>query len=221
YERGDLLFATHRAAELIRLADAEGSNRGRGSIYWNAALVAQGRGDLAEARRLTQRALSYLSEGASSRDVPRLRLHYAWLMLRSDPPEPHEALRELERAGKELAVVGTEAEKARCAIEIGRAHLMLGDDVRAEEQARAALDGLDDKAILDQCHGHLLLGDTYAVRGQLDEARDTYHWAADRLAMMSASREAAAVWRSLGDRMLEHGDRDGALKAYEHALTEV
>src|SRR5690606_20908487 len=66
YERGDLLFATHRASELIELAEKQGTARGRGSIYWNAALVAEGRGDFAEARSLTERALAYLSEGAAS-----------------------------------------------------------------------------------------------------------------------------------------------------------
>lgn len=221
YERGDLLFATHRASELITLAEAKGTMRGRGSIYWNASLVAEGRGDFAEARRLTERALAYLSEGAASRDLPRLRLHYGWLLLRCDPPEPREALQQLARAAADLAVVGAEVELARCDFETGRAHLMLGDPGRAEESARAGLARLGDDAALDVCNGNILLGDSFAARGDVDQARSTYQWAVGRLAMMSAGRQAASVWRSLGDRLMAHGDTAGAAHAFDAALRDA
>ena len=221
YERGDLLYATHRAAELVALADSKGSLRGRGSIYWNASLVAEGRGRLTEARRMTERALAYLSEGSPGLDVPRLRLHYAWLLLRSDPPEPRMALEHLERAGAELAILGSEIDIARCEFESGRAFLMLGDTRQAEYLARAGLARLDERAALDTCNGHLLLGDVLASCGDIDGAHASYQWAADMLGMMSASRESASVWRSLGDRMLEHGDIQGAVRAYDSALREA
>jgi len=221
YERGDLLFATHRAAELIRLAEEKGTHRGRGSLYWNASLVAEGRGDLTEARRLAERALAYLSEGAASLDVPRLRLHYAWLLLRSDPPEPRLALEHLEPATRELELIGSEIDLARCAFEAGRAHLLLGDLVEAEECARSGLERLDNDAPMDICNGRLLLGDVFAARGLVSEAQQSYRWAADMWGMMSAGREAAKVWRSLGDRMLQQGDAEGAAQAYEAALREA
>ncbi len=221
YERGDLLFAAHRAAELVRLADETGTMRGRGSIYWNASLVAEGRGDLAEARRLTERALAYMSEGASSRDVPRLRLHYAWLLLRLDAPEPEAALEQLGRAQADLTLVGSEVELARCDFEGGRARLLLGEIAAAEDLVRAGLGRLDETATLDRCNGHILLGDVLAAQGALDEAHAAYRWAADMLGMMSAGRESASVWRALGDRLLAHGDLEGAAHAYETALREV
>lgn len=222
YERGDLLFATHRAAELVRLADEKGTARGRGSIYWNASLVAEGRGDLGEARRLAERALAYLAEGAASRDVPRLRLHFAWLLLRSDPPEPATALAQLTIAQRGLELVGSEIELARCDFEAGRAHLLLGDAVQAEDLARTGLSRLASAdAPLDVCNGRLLLGDILAARGRVTEAKECYRWAADMWGMLSAGREAAKVWRSLGDRMMANGDAEGAAKAYESALREA
>lgn len=220
-ERGDLLFATHRASELIRIADAHGTRRGRGSIYWNASLVAEGRGDVAEARRLTERALAYLGEGAASRDVPRLRLHYAWLVLRADPPEPQLALDQLELARASLELVGSEIDLARCIFETGRARLMLGDPVTAEELAHDGLTRLESDAILDTCNGRILLGDARAARGDIRGAEEAYRWAAEMLGMMSAGRESASVWRGLGDRMLEHGDLHGAVRAYDSALQEA
>ena len=221
YERGDLLYATHRAAELISLAEAKGTLRGRGSIYWNASLVAEARGDFVEARRLTERALAYLSEGAASRDLPRLRLHYGWLLLRCEPVDPEGALVQLAQAAQALAVVGSGPEQARCAFEVGRAHLMLGDAGRAEEEARSGLALLDDQAVLDTCNGRLLLGDALAAKGEVPTALETYRWAAQMLGLMTAAREAAAVWRSIGDRLLEHGDLPGALDAYDRALEDA
>ena len=222
YERGDLLFATHRAAELIRLAEAKGSHRGRGSIYWNASIVAEGRGDLTEARRLAERALAYLSEGAASRDVPRLRLHFAWLLLRSDPPEPVPALEQLDAAIRELELVGSELELAKCDFEAGRAYLLLGAPEKAEQRARVGLERLaTGEATLDICNGRLLLGDALAAQGHATEAKECYRWAADTWGMVAPGREAAKVWRSLGDRMIANGDAEGAAKAYEAALREA
>lgn len=222
YERGDLLFATHRAAELIRLAEEKGTRRGRGSIYWNASLVAEGRGDLIEACRLAERALAYLAEGSASLDVPRLRLHYAWLLLRSEPAEPRLALEQLAPATQELELIGSEIDLARCDFEAGRAHLLLGDVVEAEDLARTGLERLTSSdATLDICNGRMLLGDVLAARGRVAEAKECYRWAADMFGMMSAGREAATVWRSLGDRMMANGDAEGAAKAYESALREA
>lgn len=221
YERGDLLYAAHRASELITLAESKGTMRGRGSIYWNASLVAEGRNDLAEARRLTERALAYLSEGAASRDLPRLRLHYGWLLLRCEPADPAAALAQLTQASAELEVVGSETELARCDFELGRAHLMLGDADRAAELAARGLDRLSEDALLDVCNGHILRGDAQAARGQVAEATATYQWAVGRLAMMSVGRGAASVWRSLGDRLLAHGDPAGAAHAFDAALREA
>jgi transcriptional regulator with XRE-family HTH domain len=148
-ERGDLLFATHRVAELIEVAERVGSARGRGSVYWNAAVVAEQRRDYVVAQQYTERALALLSEGESGRDLPRLRVNYAWLLLRSEPPEPHAALEQIERATPGLAALGTEVELAHIDVERSRAHLLLGDPVAAESFARAAIPRLGDAPRLE------------------------------------------------------------------------
>ncbi|HOU93529.1 MAG TPA: hypothetical protein PLU22_20900, partial [Polyangiaceae bacterium] len=48
-----------------------------------------------------------------------------------------------------------------------------------------------------------------------------YRWAADRLAMLSAGRQSASVWRSLGDRLVSYGDATAAATAYATALDEA
>ncbi len=220
-ERGDLLFATHRAAELIRFAESLGSPRGRGSVYWNAALVAQERHDYDLAQRYTERALALLSEGEPDRDLPRLRLNYAWLLLRSDPPEPEAALEQLRRAVPALEVIGTNVDRARAAGETSRAYLQLGDAAEAERFARQAIELLGDGPRLENAQARLHLADAEHAQGRAAEAASDYQWAADMLGMMAASRQSAAAWRELGDRYRAHGDIEAAVEAYDHALSEA
>ena len=205
-ERGDLLYATHRAAELVRLAESLGTPRGRGSVYWNAALVAEQRRDYELAQRYTERALALLSEGEPDRDLPRLRLNYAWLLLRSEPADPTAALEQIERAAPDLAVLGSELELARVDVERSRAHLLLGDVGAAEEFATAALERLGEPPRVETAIAHLSFGDALHARGDLEGSARAYRLAADMLGMMSASRQSAAAWRDLGDRYALHGD---------------
>jgi tetratricopeptide (TPR) repeat protein len=220
-ERGDLLYSTHRAAELIALAESQGSPRGRGSVYWNAALVAEQRRDYELAQRYTERALALLSEGEPDRDLPRLRLNYAWLLLRSEPAQPREALEHIERAAPDLAVLGSEIELARLDVERSRAHLLLGDLATAETFVKAALDRLGDPPRIETAIAQLSYGDVLYARGDNEGAAKAYRWAADMLGMMQASRQSAAAWRDLGDRFLRQGDAAAAAQAFDRALREA
>ena len=220
-ERGDLLYATHRASELVRQADELGTPRGRGSVYWNAALVAEQRRDYDLAQRYTERALALLGGGEVSRDVPRLRLNYAWLLLRSEPAEPIEALRQLDLASPDLVASGSEVELARVDVERSRAHLVLGDTDDAERCARAAIVRLGDQPRLEKAVAHLALGDALYTKGDIAASAEAYQWAADMLGMMSASRQSAAAWRELGDRLLGNRDIAGAAEAFDRALREA
>jgi transcriptional regulator with XRE-family HTH domain len=220
-ERGDVLYATHRVGELIEQAEAHGTPRGRGSVYWNAALVAEERRDFALAHRFTTRALALLGEGSSERDMPRLRLNYAWLLLRSDPAQPTEALRQMDQVDQDLAAVGSETELARIDVERSRAYLMLGDVASSRRFAQAALDRLDNAPRLETAVAHLALGDALHAAGEDQEAAAAYGWAADMLGMMSASRQSAAAWRELGDRFMGRGDMTRAAEAFDRALSEA
>lgn len=220
-ERGDILFATHRTAQLIEQADALGTPRGRGRVYWNAAIVAEEHRDYALAQRHTSRALALIGESGPSRDIARLRLHYAWLLLRIEPAEPQAALDQIGRATASLVVIGSEVDVAVGEIESSRAHLMLGDPAQAEQVARSAIERLGGSPRIDLCSAHLVLGDALFARGDAQAAADIYRWVADMLGMMAASRQSAAVWRELGDRLLAQGDAVEAARSFDRALREV
>lgn len=220
HERGDLLFAQLRAVQLCTLAEAEGSPRARASIYWNSALVAQSRGNETQALQLTQRSLGIFAEEAHSRDLPRLRVHYAGLLLEGGESDPHEALRQLDMAMPKLEESSSVVDLAYCAVEQARTLSALGRLDAGEQAAEHALSLLGTQPRLEACAARLVLGDIAWQRGDGTAARQNYHQAADMLAMMKSSRAAAAAWRKLGDLLKEAGEWADAFDAYDKALSE-
>lgn len=218
-ERGDLQYAATWAADLIHQAETLGTPRGRGSIYWNAAIVADRRGEYLTAKRYSERALALLGEYCDGRDLPRLRLNYARVLLRCDPPEVSAAVDQLDQAEPALGAIGSMTDLSVLDVERSRASLLLGDAARAEELAQQAIDRLADGPRLEACAASIALGDAlYARGGDVDPAFEAYRWAAERLEMMSAPREAAAAWRRLADRMRTSGRTEEAMDAFDRAL---
>lgn len=220
-ERGDLLYATHWAAELTSIAEEASTPRGRGSIYWNAALVAESRGDLELALRLTHRALDLLGADAAGRDLPRLQLHYGWLLLREQDPDPTAALEQLREAAVGLEADGASIDLARCEVEQARAHLLLRDPLAAARLAESALSRLGDEPRIEACDAQIVLGDARYAVGDREGGARRYRWAAEMLGMMTAGRLSAGAWRALGDRFAAAGDAAGAVHAFDRALREV
>lgn len=220
-ERGDLAAATARAARLVAQAEELGTPRGRGSVYWNAALLAEQRLDYALAKRYTERALALLGEYDSVRDLPRLRLHYAHLLLVSSPAMPDDALEQLDRAQPALTAAGSPLEVATLETERARAHLLSGDAHAARGLAAQALDRLGNQPRLEASEAQLVLGDAHQALGEPEEAMAAYRWAAERLGMMSASRRAAGAWRKLADRYRAAGELELALDAFERGMSEA
>jgi predicted negative regulator of RcsB-dependent stress response len=85
----------------------------------------------------------------------------------------------------------------------------------------AALERLGDPPRLETAIAQLARGDVLHARGDAQGAALAYQWAADLLGMMSASRQSAAAWRDLGDRLLVQGDTAGAARAFDSALREA
>lgn len=220
-ERGDMLYASHRATGLIKDAERLGSDRGRGSVYWNAALAAEQRNDYGLAKQYTERALALLSGNEPSRGIPRLRVNYAWLLLRGEQPDPDAALEQLDLAEGPLSVLGVDGELGKIAIERSRAYLAKGDVDAAVRHANAALERMSGQVRLENASAQIALGDAMFAQGDVASAVRAYEWAGDMLGMMAASRQSAAVWRDLGDRFRGQGEMSRAAEAYDRALREA
>lgn len=220
-EAGDLVTASRRATQLIRQGEALGTPRGRGSVYWNAALLAEERRNFALAKRYTERALALLGEYDSGRDLPRLRLHYAHLLSVSTPPAPEAALEQLDRAGLAIQLGGSTFDLATLHLERARALLALGLPQTASELATKALEILDEPSRLEASEAQLVLGDALQSLGDTDAALTAYRVAAERLAAMSATRRAATAWRKLAERYRALGHLHLALDAYSRGMDEA
>lgn len=219
FARGDIISATEVVQRLIKVADRVGTNRARGSIYWNAAIVAQERGALDEAIRLTDRAAALLSEDEDGNDLPRLRLHYAWLLLNSDYPHAVEAITQLDRAEAHQSMRNSKLDQGVIATLRGRAYLVRGQHDDAVEQAANALQLLGPSEHMARVEALILLGDVGAARFEEDLAEESYREARTVLTEMKMSRDVARLWRQLGDSLRRIGDQPGALHAYDASLT--
>ncbi len=217
-ERGDLLHAARFVAELIEVADRVGTTRARGSVYWTAAVVAHDRGQLAHAVRLTDRAVALLAEQENSRDLPRLRLHYAWLLLIHEPPRAVEALRQLDAAEADPTLAGSRLDLGTAAIFRGRAHLVIGDIDDAAEQAARALTLLGASQHVERVRALTLLGDVGLAQEDSDLCLESLVEAEQVLTGMKDSRTVARLWRELGDSWRDLGRTTAALTAYDRSF---
>jgi transcriptional regulator with XRE-family HTH domain len=217
-ERGDLAYATHCVEELVEVAERVGTPRARGSVYWTAAVVAHERGRLGEAVRLTDRAVALMSEQDNSRDLPRLRLHYSWLLLLHRAPRAAEALTQLDLAEADPAMTGSRLDLGTAATFRGRAHLVLGEVDDAAEHAASALTLLGPSEHVERARALILLGDVGTAQYHLDLALESFGEAEQVLAQMKDSRTTARLWRELGDGLRQLGENQRAVGAYDRSF---
>jgi transcriptional regulator with XRE-family HTH domain len=221
FERGDLAKATLMAADLVRIADAMGAPHTRGAAYWNAALMAESRGDVGQALVLVDRALALFGESNDRRNLGRLRITYAWMLLQQSPPQAEHALEMLDKVRGELVLHGSTVDVGYCDTERARALLAMGRIAEARAAAEASLSGLGEKPRIESAQAGLLLGRVLREQGNVAGCLEQCAAAAGRLEAMGASRQAAGAWRELGD-LYRDLDRDGeALDAYDRALRAV
>lgn len=219
--RGDIVRSRTLAAELVRAADEMGAPHTRGAAYWNASVVAEARGDLAQALNLVDRALALFGEGDDRRNLARLRMAYAWLLLQGDEPRPTDALDLLESVRDEVVTHGAVDDVRHFDGTRADALLALGRLDDAHEAATAALRDLDDQPRMEAARARLVLARVLRAEGDVDQSAREGALAASMLEAMGASRRAAAAWRELGDLYRDLGRPDEALEAFDRALQSM
>lgn len=218
---GDLARADLLADDILSQLENNGSRHARGSVYWNASLNAEARGDIGKAILLAERALAMYSEDDDERGMARLRNAYAWLLLRSSPARAVEARTLLEQSHRTLTDTGTMVDLSYCETELGRAWLSLGDPNKAVRYATSALRRLGDEPRLQTAHAKLVIARARLVRGDETGAIAEYGEAAATLTKLRVGRQAAVAWRELADTFTALGRYKEAATAYQNALREV
>ncbi|WP_043598781.1 helix-turn-helix domain-containing protein [Cellulomonas flavigena] len=217
--RGDVTYARVRGDDLLARALVHGSARAVWSVHWNLAFVDDALGDADDALAHLRAALSIAGGEEAERDVPRLRLDLAHLLLAVTPARPREALAELDAASTALEVSESQVELARAATIRSRALLVLGQNRDALVHAARAAEMLAAGERRDAAAAHEALGDALLAAGERAAAIKAYRQVEDRLDVTPAGRPAALAWRRLGDRLrLAGDDRARVAAAYRRAL---
>lgn len=222
YVRGDYVRAKQLASYLVRVADDIGTPQTRGAAYWNASIVAESRGELAQALQLVDRAVAMFGESDDQRNLARLRVTYAELLL-NDPSADHtaQALELLDSNQSEIANSGTAVDVAASDLVRARALLQSSRLEEAQAQAEKALASVGDHAKLQLANARLILAQVLQARGDSAGSIKEGTAAAAALDDMGTSRPAASAWRRLADLYRELGRNDEALDAYDRALRAV
>ena len=216
---GDEAHAASWALQLIAEAEAAGSIGGQAALYWNASLLAEREGRVADALHLSRRALAHLGELGDSRDLARLKLDVVAVLLAAEPPHLEEAGQALEQARIALRRVGSEVDLVEHDQLSSRVALMAHDPVNAEVLARSATERTPADAGSEPLSlAYRALGDALAAQGRHAEAKEQWDTAADLHATSGPGRGTALNWRDLAERFRAAGDTPAALRAYRAAL---
>jgi transcriptional regulator with XRE-family HTH domain len=221
YERGDYTRAALLSTSVLESAERHGSYRARASAYWNASLVAEARDQVPLALELAERALALLSEGEDERSLARLRVAYAWLLLRKPEPEPERTLELLQRSHAALRDRGSAIDLAYCETELARCHAFLGDATSAIDFARSALRRLGEKNVIETARARLVLGQALVLSGDSASGQAECELAAGQLGGMLATRQAASAWREVAEMAVQLGNMEQALEAFRRLADSV
>ncbi len=215
--RGDTFSAQHLASRVIEQAEKLGSRIAQGSAYWNACGVAAARGQLTLALELGAKTLALLSEASPDRTLAGMRVTYAWLLLRCDPPRLEEADTLLTRAHDVLDDLSFGPHLASCETEIARLALLRGDLDAAARVAGQAIARSVNSGGTELDHARVVRGLALIMSGQADEGASVVEEAASHLAAMGSRMEAAQAWRDLAEALIQRGRSEQAIDALRRA----
>jgi transcriptional regulator with XRE-family HTH domain len=217
--RGDLFSAQHLAQQVIERAEKLGSRTAQGSAYWNASAVAEARGQLALALDLASKTLALLSESSSSMDksLAGMRVSYAWLLLRCDPPRLDEADALLAHAHRVLAELSFGPHLASCETEMARSALLRGRFADAANLADQAIARCSGTGAAEAENARVVGGLATLMNGLVEEGISVASAAASALEQAGSRIEASQAWRDLGEALIQRGEPERAIDALRHA----
>jgi tetratricopeptide (TPR) repeat protein len=213
----DLEAAREDVERALELAESLNDPRTVANIYFQASIVAERSGHWVLARTYAERAKAQYEEVADRSNIGRLLNNLGGLnFLLGKPAEAVSFLKDAFRVALDL---GNEAEAAQAVSSLAQVHLRTGDATTAEEQARHALQILDDRVdYLDEIgNAQLVLGRALLEQERLDEAEDMFGKAEASFDQLSSASHRAAAWVAQGDLATRRGDDRAAAHLYRKA----
>jgi tetratricopeptide (TPR) repeat protein len=196
----------------LELAEAANDDETVAHAHFQASLVAERNGNWPGARRHSERAKELYEAVDDPVNVGRLLNNLGCLSFLLGDKE--QAIAQLKDAFR-IALETDDPAGAQAVSSLAQVHLRSGEIDLAEQQARHALELLDDRTdYLDEIgNAQLVLGRALLEQGRLDEAEQTFAQAEQSLSQLSSSSHRAAAWTAQGDLALARGEdrRAGAL----------
>ncbi|MFI7613348.1 helix-turn-helix domain-containing protein [Nonomuraea terrae] len=218
--RGDLLRARQFAAELLNAADTLGTPRAIVAANWNASIVAHTTGHHEEALSFAERAMAVQTETGDPRGIARTRVALQQRRLRGRPAEAESVRDALRASVDELDQTSvSQVDRARVRVELACAEYMTGDLTEAAEHAKAGMELVPEFGHVLGAEAHLLLGRIYGAVGRSEEAAAHVASVRDWLTPLPDTRRSASTWYATGETLEQLGDADGAVEAYQRALS--
>jgi transcriptional regulator with XRE-family HTH domain len=218
WARGDLFSAQHLAEQVIERAEKLGSRTAQGSAYWNASAVAEARGQLTLALDLASKTLALLSESTSAgKSLAAMRVTYAWLLLRCDPPRLDEADAMLAHAHEVLTDLAFGPLLASCETEMARSALLRGRFAEAAGIADQAIARCAGTAAIEVENARVVSGLAMIMDGLIEQGVSVASGAASRLDQAGSRLEAAQAWRDLAEALIQRGESQHAIEALRQA----
>jgi tetratricopeptide (TPR) repeat protein len=213
----DLEAAREDVERALELAQALDDHRTMANVYFQASMVAERMGHWVLARSYAERAKAYYEQLNDERNVGRLLNNLGGLNFQLGKPE--QAVEDLKGAYRVLLDKGSEVEAANVVSSLAHVHLMTGQVLSAEEEARHALDllaGRDD-FLFDIAPTQLVLGRALMEQGRLDEAQEMLRTAEASAEQLESISHRAAAWMAQGDLAGRRGDDTTAARLYRNA----
>lgn len=217
-QRGDVDHAKRICMRAVEASERYRSPIAKASAYWNASLIESRKGAHLEAIALARRALALFETGEDSRNLGRLRTQIAAMELKTDPPN-------VEGARQTIATAVRELEWSSAGpIDLADLHLIRARTEYLQGNVQEAREAIGLSRSLSKGRAPLLNAEALVLEGRIatttsgtDEARAHFQEAVGVLTSIGADRDAAQLWFELGGLMLEIGDRDAALDAFQRA----
>src|SRR2546429_3908750 len=215
--RRDLEAAREDVERALELAESLNDKRTAADIYFQASIIADREGHWVLARAYAERAKAVYEELSDRSNLGRLLNKLGGInFLLGHPDEAVELLKDAVRIALEA---GDDVEAAYAGHRIAPVPLRTGHAPRAEEQARYALELLDDRVdeTAEIGNAQLVLGRALLEQGRLDEADEALQAGERAYDQLSSASHRASAWVAQGDLAARRGDDRAAARMYRQA----
>ena len=218
YQRqGDLEAARSDVERALELAERLGDRHSAAHVYFQASLVAERTKQWHLARYYADEARAIYEHVGDRANLARMLNNLGGINFLLGNAEL--AVTNLTDAFRVALDAECEMEAAQAVSSLAQVHLRSGDHVRAEEQARHALELLDGRADFRDEIGNckLVLGKALLAQGNDAEAEACFADAEDDFSTLGSAGHSAAAWMAQGELAAGRGEPERAVELYRRA----